>query len=220
MEATFTIAKHGRSFQGYITASLGSWLHSYVENRLNKDVECEYLVQPVIDLILIPKDDSRVANRLEKLETRARNVVRRQLRREELGPPPDAVEIGLYFEILEAESLEHEYPPPNWRIQHRYPAIDSAVLLLRSNNISCDIDVTTGGGEIVRCVEVKSVSGAPRSSFNVSRREWNSREWCAEHQIPYDIVVYYHARFQVIERLVIPSDTTLKCEASGYWCTP
>lgn len=220
IEATATIATHGRSVQGYITAPLDSWLRDYVESRLSENVVCEYLVQPQQDLILIPVDESSLLDKLEQVEATAKSKVRRRLRQMRYGPPPNAKEIGLYFEIMEFERLMNQFPAPDWRVHHRYPAIDSAVPFLRQNNVSCDIDVVTGEEEVVYCVEVKSVSGAPGSAFNLTRREWNSREVCRRSEIPYDIVVYYHARCQVIERLVISAIAELHCEPSGYWCFP
>jgi Holliday junction resolvase-like predicted endonuclease len=221
LEATATIAKHGESsVQGYITASHGSWLYSYVESRLGEDLICEYLIQPSKDLVLIPLEGDSLADILEETETRARQKVRKCLIQKRYGPPPDAKEIGLYFEILEFELLRSQFPGPSYYILHRYPAIDSDIAFLRENDISCDIDVTTKKGNVVRCVEVKSVSGAPGSPFSLTPREWDSRVWCAKHEIPYDIVVYYHARCQTIERLVVPATARLKHEPSGYWCFP
>lgn len=220
VQATATIAKHGRTVQGYITAHLGTWLRDYVENRLHEDLECEYLIQPNQDFILIPLQGGSVKEKLDKSENTAKRIVRSQLRRMKCGPPPHAAEIGLYFETLEFRSLKAEFPPPRWNVHHRYPAIDSNVLFLRTNNVSCDIDVVTRNGDIVRCVEVKSVSGAPGSPFNLTRREWDSRVWCVRSDISYEIVVYYHARSQIIERRVIAASESIRHEPIGYWCYP
>ena len=68
------------------------------------------------------------------------------------------MEVGLYFELLEYGRLKSEFTQHSYQVLHRYPSINSNIQLLKQNNISCDIDVATKDGEIVKCVEVKSVS--------------------------------------------------------------
>jgi len=214
--ATATLAQHGASVQGYITAATGTWLNDYVVNRLGADLECEYAPQRNQDFILIPKATESVPDRLEAVESAARRKVRTDLRR--FGAPPDAAEVGLFFEREELTRLQAEFAKPAWEVRHRYPAIDSSVPLLRQNDISCDIDVISRAGKVSRCVEVKSISGAPGSPFILSRREWKSRLWCRNRNLPYSTVVYYHTHCQIIERRVIPETVNLKFEPFGYIC--
>lgn len=219
-KVTATIAKHGRSVQGYITAPLGSWLYDFVAGRLDEDLECECLVQHHRDFILIPAKGKLLSKNLDSVELAARRNLKSYLRQKKYGPPPNSEEIGLYFETVELDHLQEEGKSLGWEIYLRYPAIDSEILYLRENNVSCDIDVVTRKRKIVRCVEVKSISGAPGSAFNLTRREWESRAWCFRSNIPYEIVVYYHVRCQIIERRVIPATASMRHEPSGYWCFP
>ena len=55
IEATATLAKHGRTVQGYITAAHGSWLYDYVQRNMGLDLDCEYIVQDPKDLVMIPR---------------------------------------------------------------------------------------------------------------------------------------------------------------------
>ena len=59
-QVTATFAKHGNTVQGYITAPLGSWLRDYVVERLDADLECEYLIQPDTDFIVVPRRSESV----------------------------------------------------------------------------------------------------------------------------------------------------------------
>ena len=221
IEVTETIASHGRSsVQGYITAPRGSWLFDFVEANLDQDIVCDYEVQPEKDLILIPTGQQQLEPVITRRVNEADRKIRAFLSRRRSGPPPDAAKIGLYFEIVEFEALEADLLGTDWQVQHRYPAIDSQLPILRDNNVSCDLDLIQAGTAACKCVEVKSVGGAPGSPFQLSRRENASRIWCTANNIPYDIVVYYHARLEVIERRVIPVNQQLRIESSGYWCFP
>lgn len=215
-----TFAWHSGTVQGYITAPRGTWLHDYVSRRLSRDLECEYLVQRNQDLILIPRGGDTVERDLKRAERAAVQKIRTELKRRGWAPPPKAREIGLYFELLEYERLTQAFPAPDWNVNHRYPLIDSQHSLLRRNDISCDIDVITRKQRLVRCVEVKSVSGAPGSPFHISPREWRSREWCRARRLEYEVVVYYHAGFESVQRIEIPRSVVLTHEPSGYWCYP
>ncbi len=220
IQATATMAKHGRSFQGYVTAPRGSWLWEYVDERMGRDLACEYLAQPNHDFVLIPEDTESVREELDEIENDAREQVRAKSKRMGHGPPPNAKEIGLYFETLEAERLTSQFPTPTFQVQHRFPEVESRIPVLRKNKISCDIDVTKGAGTVIRCVEVKSVAGVPGTAFDLSSRQWESRIWCKKSQVPYDVVVYYHARCRVIERLVIGVTARLRREPRGFLCYP
>lgn len=219
LEVTVTLAWHSGTVQGYITAPHGTWLRDYVASNLSHDLECEYVAQPKQDLIVIPSRGYTVRRDLVKVERSALTMVRRALKKRGWGPPPKAREIGLYFELLEYERLLQDFPTPRWTVHHRYPSIDSSTPVLRRNDVSCDIDVTRKRTP-VRCVEVKSVSGAPGSPFCISVREWNSRSWCRSCRFEYQVVVYYHADFQLVQRIVIPKSAVLRHETSGYWCYP
>ena len=220
LNLTATLASHGSTVQGYITAPLGTWFHDYVAKRLSRNVTCEYEVQPEHDLILIPAAGLTVERDLLKAERSAVAKIQRELKRRGWAPPPKAREIGLYFELLEKDHLDKSFPAPDWSVNHRYPLIDSFAPLLRGNDISCDIDVITKKHRPIRCVEVKSVSGAPGSQFHISPREWRSREWCRHRRLDYQIVVYYHAGFEFIQRIEITKSAVLQHEPSGYWCVP
>jgi len=220
LELAATLASHGATVQGYITAPHGTWLYDYVGHRLSRDLVCEYLVQPNQDLILIPRTGDTVERELQAAERLAVQKIRAELKSRGWSPPPKAREIGVYFELLEYERLTQAFPIPDWSVHHRYPLIDSKQPLLRRNDISCDIDVITQKQRPVRCVEVKSVSGAPGSPFNISPREWRSRKWCRERRLQYEVVVYYHAGFESVQRVAIPKSAVLRHEPSGYWCYP
>lgn len=219
LEATITLAWHSGTVQGYITAPHGTWLYDYVASKLTRDLKCEYTAQPQRDLIVIPTRGYTVNQDFSKMERSAMIKVRKELKRRGWGPPPKAREIGLYFELFEYDQLIRDFPSPDWMVYHRYPSVDSSVPLLRRNDISCDIDVSRNSRPY-RCVEVKSVSGAPGSPFNISIREYNSRLWCKSRRLDYQIVVYYHAKFQLVERLEIAKSTVLRYEPRGFLCYP
>lgn len=216
-----TFATHGRTFQGYITAPLSTWLMDYVVNRMDLDLKCEYLAHTNQDFILIPAAVKSVYEELDKKDKAGKKKVRKLLKKSQGSvPEQNAIEIGLYFELLEFERLKSEFPQSSYQVLHRYPSINSSINLLKQNNISCDIDVATNAGEIVKCVEVKSIGMGEETPFNLTVREWNSRSWCRRNKIPYEIIVYYHFRYQVIRRLVIEVGDKLKRRPSGYFCYP
>lgn len=217
-----TFAHHGRTFQGYITAPINTWLMDYVTSRMDADLKCEYLVRSDRDFILIPSEANvnSVYVELEKKDKIGKRKVRKLINKKSQGSFPEqkAIEIGLYFEELEFERLKSEFPNSSYQVLHRYPSINSSIHLLNQNNISCDIDITTNAGKVVKCVEVKSISMGEETPFNLTIREWDSRVWCRRHRIPYEIVVYYHFRYQTIRRVVIEVGDKLKRRPSGYFC--
>jgi len=216
-----TFATHGRTFQGYITAPLSTWLMNYVTNRMGLDLKCEYFVHTDQDYILIPAEGKSIYEELDKKDKMGKKKVRKLLKKSQGSiPEQNAIEIGLYFEVLEFERLKSEFPQSSYQVLHRYPSINSSIHLLRQNNISCDIDVASNAGEIVKCIEVKSISMGEETPFNLTIREWDSRSWCRKHNIPYEIVVYYHFRYQMIKRVVIEVGDKLKRRPSGYFCYP
>ncbi|MFC1875491.1 hypothetical protein ACFLY3_05040 [Chloroflexota bacterium] len=219
INATATFAQDGNSFQGYITASHGTWLFDYVTDRMGDDLKCEYLVRIDGDFVLIPHVDNSVYVELAKEEKTGKDKVKKLLKKSHgQVPRPNLVKIGLYFELLEYDSLKSEFPQSTHKVLHRYPSIISEIQLLKSNNISCDIDVVTKNDNVMKCVEVKSVSLDEEIPFNLTLREWESRVWCRKHNIPYEIVVYHHFRYQKIRRVVIQVDDKLKRWPSGYYC--
>lgn len=221
IKGTTTFAAHGEgSFQGYITAHRDTWLMEYVVARMNTDLRCEYLVRADGDFILLPEKAKSVYDELDKVDSKGKRKVRKLLKRSKgVVPEQNALEIGLYFEGVEFDWLKSKYPESSHQVIHRYPSINSSIDSLKNNNISCDIDVTTNAGEIVKCVEVKAISMSEETPFNVTLREWDSRVWCGKHHIPYEIVVYYHFRYRVISRTVINVKDRLIRTASGYFCS-
>ena len=216
ISATVTIAKHGHTSQGYITASQGTWLAEFVETNLDKDFSFEYQAAENKDLLIVP-DPAKDLVAERKSEYRSiRRKVKSLNRRHQYVAPPNAQEIGVYFETKEAELLESQ----GFRPSLRYPYVTSRISWLRQYDISCDIDVLDSDDNFVKYVEVKAVAGAPGTSFNLTRKEWDSREKCRRNGISYKIVIYYHAGKNVLERRVIPESETLVAEPSGYWCTP
>jgi hypothetical protein len=85
---------------------------------MNADLECEYSPQRNQDFILIPQATESVPQRLEAVESAARRKVRADLRR--FGAPPDADEVGLFFEREELTRLLAEFARPAWEVRHRY----------------------------------------------------------------------------------------------------
>lgn len=221
IEVSATFATHGRTFQGYMTAPLNTWLMDYVKNRMGLDLKCEYLVHKDQDYVLIPAEVKSVYDELDKKDKIGKRKIRKLLKKSQGSiPEQKAIEIGLYFEVLEFERVKSEYPSPSYQVLHRYPSINSSIHLLKQNNISCDIDVATSAGDIVKCIEVKSTSMSEETPFNLTIREWDSRLWCRKHNIPYEIIVYYHFRYQIIKRVVIEVGDKLKRRPSGYFCYP
>ncbi|MBA7688530.1 hypothetical protein ES703_97014 [subsurface metagenome] len=219
IDVSATFAAHGRTFQGYITAPLNTWLMDYVINRMGTNLKCEFLVRSDQDFILVPSEVTSVYDELDKKDKMGKRKVHKLLKKSRGSiPKQNAIEIGLYFEVLEFERLKSEYPSTSYQVLHRYPSINSSIQLLRHNNVSCDIDVATNTEEIVKCVEVKAISMGEEAPFNLTIREWNSRSWCRRHNIPYEIIVYYHFRYRMIRRVVIEVGDKLKRRPSGYLC--
>ena len=221
INVSVTFAHHGRTFQGYITALLDTWLMNYVTSRMDTDLKCEYLVRSEQDFILIPSEANSVYEELDKKAKIGNRKVSKLLKKSHgKVSGQNTVEIGLYFELLEYERLKTEFTQSSYKVIHRYPSINSNIQLLKQNNISCDIDVANKDGEIVKCVEVKSVRLDEETPFNLTLREWDSRVWCRRRNIPYEIVVYHHFRYQNIRRVVIEVGDKLKRRPSGYYCLP
>jgi hypothetical protein len=220
IDATATFSQDGSSFQGYITASHGTWLYDYVINRMGDDLRCEYLVGIDKDFVLIPQANNSIDVELDKKEKIGKHRVKKLLRKSHGRiPGQNLAEIGLYFELLEYDRLKSEFPQSTHKVLHRYPSIFSEIQILKSNNISCDIDIVTKNDKVVKCVEVKSVSmDEGEIPFSITLREWESRVWCRKRNIPYEIVVYRHFHYQKIRREVIRADDKLKRWASGYYC--
>jgi len=187
----------------------------YVTSRMDIDLKCEYLVNSYRDIILIPSEANvtSVYVEIDKKDKAGKRKVHRLINKKSHGflPEQKAIEIGLYFEELEYERLKSEFPSSSYQVIHRYPLIDSSIQRLNQNNISCDIDV--------KCVEVKAISVSEETPFNLTLRQWDSRVWCRRHRIPYEIVVYYHFRYQVISRFIIKLGDKLKRKPSGYFCS-
>jgi len=216
-----TFATHGRTFQGYITAPINTWLMDYVINRMGLDLKCEYLVHTGQDYIFIPAGVKSVYEELDKKDKTGKRKVRKLLKKSQGSiPAQNAIEIGLYFEVLEYERLKAEFPQPAYQVFHRYPSINSSINVLKQNNVSCDLDVANNAGAIVKCIEVKSIGMGEETPFNLTIREWNSRTWCRRHNIPYEIIVYYHFRYQIFKRIVIVAEDKLRRRPSGYFCYP
>jgi len=221
LEVSTTFAAHGRTFQGYITAPLNTWLMHYVKDRMGLDLKCEYLVHKDRDYVLIPDEATSVYDELDSKEKIGKRKVRKLLKKSKGSIPEQRlIELGLYFEVLEFERLKSEYPSPSYQVLHRYPSTNSSIHVLKQNNISCDIDVATSAGDIVKCIEVKSISMDEETPFNLTIREWDSRMWCRKHGIPYEIIVYNHFRYQIMKRTVIEVGDKLKRRPSGYLCYP
>lgn len=214
--ATLTIARHGRTTQGYITAPIGSWLREYALQQLGRDEDLEYLVQPSRDLLVIPGSFGKGGLEAREEQDRIDREVKKYCKKKKYSPPPDARRIGLYFEILEVNYLRKAGLAP----QHRYPSITSRIAKLRRHGISCDIDVFNKRHRFVKYVEVKAVAGAVGSDFALTPREFDSREKCRTNSWSYDIVVYYHFGKQVVQRVVMDIDCDLDSRPSGYWCSP
>jgi len=214
ISATLTIAKHGRTSQGYITAPLNTWLKEFVDMNLDQNFNFEYLVAPDRDTLVVPDptinpiNERRIDN--NEIQQRVRSFCLNRHR----SPPPKAREIGLYFELEEVKLQENMGFCPS----HRYPSVTSLISSLRRHNISCDIDLLDGKGNFIKYIEVKAVAGAPGAAFNLTIKEWVSREKCQTNNWPYEIVVYYHVGRKVLERRVIVESEHLVSEPTGYWC--
>ncbi len=214
IQATITIARHGESStQGYITARQDTWFHDFVESNLGINFNFNYITTPTHDLLVVPFP-TIISE--EKDEIKIKRAINTFLRPRRYSPPPNAQEIGLYFEIQEVQYLLNQSLNP----MHRYPLLTTKVPDLISRNVSCDIDVLDNRHRFKKFVEVKSVSGRPGTAFNLTKNEYESRERCHAEGWPYEIVVYYNIGSKVIERRTITVDDDLQFEPSGYWCYP
>lgn len=216
IEATITIAKHGHTSQGYITAPQGTWLADFVVTNLNQNFNFEYNAGSTRDLLIVSDPTKDITAEREKQYQKIRRKVKSLNRKFHFIPPPNAAEIGLYWERKEIEFLKSQGFKPS----HRHPYITSRIDFLRLKDISCDIDVLDEDDNFVKYVEVKAVARAPGESFNLTIKEWQSRETCRRNGCSYEIVVYYHVGEDILERRVITENETLINEPSGYWCTP
>lgn len=217
INATMTIARHGRTTQGYLTAPRGSWFYEFVTRQLDRNMPFQYVSDKSGDVVVIPKP--AMVGRIPDPDNEAMRMkaeIERQLRRENRPPPPDAKAIGLYFETQEVQRINSEGLTP----LHRYPLITSNIPKLQRAGISCDIDVVRANGTFVKCVEVKAVSGPSGGEFHLTRREYESRIECRRRNWIYEIIVYYHVGKLIIERLRLDPDSNIRTRLSGYWCRP
>ena len=216
IKGTMTIAKHGRTTQGYITAPYNTWCNTYVKQNMDNNYYFEYIPGFKIDLIVIPKHKNGIQLELNKDKRRIHRKVIKYCRSEKRKIPPKGKEIGLFYEIMEKEKLEIMGLIP----YHRYPSLQSKHPKLIKRNISCDIDVFDKKGKFLKFVEVKSVSGAPGTEFNLTAKEYESRKKCEKRKWSYEIVVYYHIGSHVIKRQVLSFNDRLIISPSGYLCYP
>lgn len=216
INGTMTIAKHGRTTQGYITAPHKSWFYTYVQQNMDKNYYFDYIPALKTDLLVIPKHKSTIQLESNKDEKRIHRRVTRYCRIQKQSLPPKAKEIGLFYEIMEKEHLEKM----GFKPYHRYPSLQSKDPKLIERDISCDIDVFNKKNRFVKFVEVKSVSAAPGTEFNLTIKEYESRKKCAKKKWLYEIVIYYHIGSDVIKRQVISVSDKLTALPSGYICYP
>lgn len=213
IKGTMTIAKHGRTTQGYITAPHNTWFYGYVERNMGENHHLEFTGGRNTDLLVIPKQKDIKAE-LNKDEQKIHRKVAKHCKERNWKPPRKAQEIGLFYEIMEKEYLEER----GLIAQHRYPSSWSKDARLAKRAVSCDIDVFDGTGAFLKFVEVKSLSAVPGTEFPLTVREYESRKKCARRRWPYEIVVYYHIGSNVLERQVIDADQKLTAVPSGYMC--
>lgn len=213
---TMTIAKHGRTTQGYITAPHNTWFYRYVHSNMGRNYELEYVQSRQSDLLVIPQHGSTIQKELERDNKRINRQVNQYCRTNRLFIPPNSLEIGLFYEIKEKEYLESQ----GLVVSHRYPYFNSRDPYLLSRLVSCDIDVFDASGRFLKFVEVKSVTASPGAPFNISINEFNSRRKCQGKNWPYEIVVYYHFGNNIIERRVINLHDRLSVFPSSYSCFP
>lgn len=214
--STMTIAKHGKTTQGYITAPQNTWFYYYVKNNINRDFEFEYKPSSKTDILLIPKNNGDIISELKHNHKLVEEKIGKYCKKYRLVPPPKAKEVGLFYEIKEKEHLEKL----GYNVYHRYPYIDSSRPTLIGKRISCDIDVFDNKGNFLKFVEVKSLSAAPGTEFNLTINEFISRKKCKIKNWEYEIVVYYHVGPEVISRKVIKLSDKLNFYPSGYLCSP
>jgi len=213
---TMTIAKHGKTTQGYITAPYKSWLYRYIVKNMNKNFSFEYIPHIKIDLLVIPKHKNDILAELKNDRKKIQKQTFRYCRRKNLSFPPNAKEIGLFYEIKEKEYLEDK----GFIVYHRYPYLQSNIPALMKKNISCDIDVFGSNNKFKKFVEVKAVAAAPGAEFNVTLSEYTARKKCKKENWNYEIVVYYHVGSNIIKRQVINVKENLSFLPSGYICFP
>lgn len=216
LRCTMTIAKHGRTTQGYITAPHNTWFYRYVSSNMGRNYELEYVQGRQSDLLMIPQHSTTIQVELERDKERIKKRVNHYCRNNRLFAPPNSLEIGLFYEIKEKEHLESQ----GLVVSHRYPYFNSRDSNLLSRQVSCDIDVFDASGKFLKFVEVKSVTASPGAPFNISINEFNSRRKCQRNNWKYEIVVYYHFGNNIIERRVINLHDRLGVFPSGYSCFP
>ncbi len=215
LSISISVNRHDGSSQGYITAPKGTWLDATASKYLDKDFLFEYLPGPKQDVLVVssPSADPVAERDRDTLEIQRR--VRTFCAKNHYPPPQKAREIGLYFELKEVNFLKKEGLKP----YHRYPFVYSQLEFLRKDDVSCDIDLLDVKDSFLKYVEVKAVEGAPGNDFSLTIKEWQSRDWCSKNEIGYEIVIYYHAGHEIIERKVVAEDEKLIAEPSGYWCS-
>lgn len=169
---TMTIAQHGRTTQGYITAPHNTWLYRYIYSHIGRDYELEYVQSYKSDLLVIPRHGDTIQPELKNDLKRINKQVSQYCVTNRLFMPPNRLEIGLYYEIKEKEYLESQ----GLVVSHRYPYLNSKEPSLFSRQISCDIDVFDVSKRFLKFVEVKSVTASPKAPFNISINEFNSRK--------------------------------------------
>lgn len=216
INGTMTIAKHGRTTQGYITAPHKTWFYTYIEQNMGKDYYFEYIPALKIDLLIVPKHKCTIQSESNKDEKIIHRRVTSYCRTQRRRLPPKANEIGLFYEIIEKEYLEKI----GFKPRHRYPSLQSKDPRLIKRDVSCDIDVFNKNDKFIKFVEVKSISAAPGTEFNLTIKEYKSRKKCAKKKWLYEIVVYYHIGSNVIKRQVISLSDKLIALPSGYICYP
>lgn len=214
ISGTMTIARHGRTTQGYITARHKTWFYTYVERNIGKNYYFEYIPASKTDLLIIPKHRSTIELEEKKDEKSIHRKVTAYCRTEKVVFPAKAREVGLFYEIMEKEYLEEL----GFRPYHRYPSVQSKDARLIKKDVSCDIDVFDKKNRFVKFVKVKSIAAPPGSEFNLTVKEYESREKCAKEKWPYEIVVYYHIGSNVIKRQIISLSKHLIVFPSGYIC--
>lgn len=214
IECTMTIAKHGRTTQGYITAPHNTWFYKYVQSNIDENFEYEYVQSHKIDLLVIPKHGSRIQKEIEKDAKEISKKVNQYCKVNKVYIPPNLKEIGLFYEIKEREFLESQ----GFIVRHRYPYLESSHPDLIVKQVSCDMDVFDDVGNFVKFVEVKSLTATPGTEFNISRNEFESRKKCQTKNWSYEIVVYYHFGNNIIKRHVINLNDKMIVYPSSYWC--
>lgn len=210
-----SINKHARTSQGYITAPNGTWLDEFADRFLDKDFNFEYLVGPNQDVLVVPNSAVDIITERKEDTVKIRSHVQSFCNNRHYTFPPNAREIGLYFELKEVGFLKNQSFQPS----HRFPYLTSRIESLRKYNISCDIDLLDSKNNFIKYVEVKAVAGAPGNPFNITINEWQSREWCHKNDSSYEVVVYYYTGRTVLERRVIAMEEDLVIKPSGYWCS-